>query len=185
MDRLGILAVAAVLTFSPAQAQQVDAIDSLVRDLLGPSGNARQEALDAMLERGELDVVSALIQTLRFLRRDAPAINRALQGLTGEEWTEWHDWMLWQEAHQEVTPYQGFDAFKADIMATIDPNFRLFLYPGVPHDIRLEEITWGGVAALDGIPSLDNPTMIAAADADIQSFGRRCFRATCVGIAPE
>ena len=31
--------------------------------------------------------------------------------------------------------------------------------------IRFEEITWGG-AVFDGIPSLDNPTMIAAPDAD-------------------
>ncbi len=162
--RLGVLAVTAVLAFTPAQAQRVEDVDSLVRDVLGPSGSARQEALDAMLQRGDPDVVPALIQVLRFLRRDAPAINRALQGLTGEEWTQWHDWMLWQEAHPEIKPYAGFDAMKADTMANLDPNFRLFLYAGVPHDIRLEEITWGGVVK-DGIPALVNPELIAPAEA--------------------
>ncbi len=44
-------------------------------------------------------------------------------------------------------------------MASIDPNFRLFLYRDVPHEIRLEEITWGGVVK-DGIPALVNPELI-------------------------
>ena len=49
-------------------------------------------------------------------------------------------------------------------MALIDPNFRLFLQPGVAHEIRLEEITWGGVVK-DGIPALINPTHITPAEA--------------------
>ena len=54
-------------------------------------------------------------------------------------------------------------------MRRIDPEFLRFfgpewVRPGAMR-IRLEEITWGGVA-VDGIPSLDNPTLIAAADAD-------------------
>ena len=72
--------------------------------------------------------------------------------------------MLWQQAHPEITPFEGFDAFKADVMAVIDPDFRLFLKPGVAHEIRLEEIVWGGVKK-DGIPALTNPKHIAAADA--------------------
>ena len=71
---------------------------------------------------------------------------------------------LWQQAHPEIKPFDGFDAFKADVMAVIDPNFRLFLKPGVEHEIRLEEIVWGGVKK-DGIPALTNPKHIAAADA--------------------
>ena len=39
-------------------------------------------------------------------------------------------------------------------MAAIDPNFREFLQPGVAHDIRLEEIAWGGVVK-DGHPGAD------------------------------
>ena len=72
--------------------------------------------------------------------------------------------MLWQQAHPEITPFEGFDAFKADVMAVIDPDFRLFLKPGVAHEIRLEEIVWGGVKK-DGIPALTNPKHIAAAAA--------------------
>ena len=37
----------------------------------------------------------------------------------------------------------------------------MFLYPGVQHEIRLEEIAWGGVLK-DGIPALTNPKFIPA-----------------------
>jgi hypothetical protein len=50
-------------------------------------------------------------------------------------------------------------------MAVIDPEFRRFLYPGVAHAIRLEEILWGGVPK-DGIPALTNPALIRPAEAD-------------------
>jgi hypothetical protein len=65
--------------------------------------------------------------------------------------------MLWKEAHPEITPFDGFDGFKVDVMVEIDFNFRAFLKRGVKHEIRLEEITWGGVLK-DGIPALVNPT---------------------------
>jgi hypothetical protein len=82
--------------------------------------------------------------------------------------------MLWQQAHPEIEPFEGFDAFKADTMAVIDPNFRLFLQPGVAHDIRLEEIVWGGVLK-DGIPALVNPTLIAAGESGYLEDGELVF----------
>ena len=164
----GTAAIVAALLVAPLPAFTQDqapySIETLARDVLGRAGPARQEALAAFEERGELDVVPTLIQALRFLRRDAPAINQTLQALTGEDHTEWHDWMLWQEAHPEIEPHAGFDTIKADVMASIDPNFRVFLYQDVPHEIRLEEITWGGVVK-DGIPALVNPELIEPAAA--------------------
>ena len=92
-------------------------------------------------------------------------IVRTLEALTGAQpGDQWHEWVLWQEAHPEIEPFEGFDAFKADVMALIDPDFRLFLRRGVKHDIRLEEIVWGGVVK-DGIPALTNPTLITPAAA--------------------
>ena len=55
------------------------------------------------------------------------------------------------------------------MFANIDPTFFQFFDPTyTTRDqmrIRLEEITWGGVR-VDGIPSLDNPPLIAAAEAN-------------------
>jgi hypothetical protein len=139
-------------------------VSELVRQVFIPDPLMRQQFLMILRGRDNPDVVPGLIQALRFVEDDG-WIDRTLAGLTGEEsGKSWKEWMLWQQAHPEITPFEGFDAFKADVMAVIDPNFRLFLKPGVKHEIRLEEIVWGGVKK-DGIPALTNPKHIAAADA--------------------
>ena len=139
-------------------------VEELVRQVFAADLRTRQAAQAVLRERGNPDVVPALIQALRFLP-DGESLNETLAALTGDRpGTGWHDWMLWQEGHPEIVPFAGFDAFKADIMARIDSNFRLFLRAGIRHEIRLEEIAWGGVSK-DGIPALVNPTHIDAASA--------------------
>ncbi len=141
------------------------AVDWLARQVFSEVSANRQGALAVLRPRGNPDVVAALIQALRFLDGD-PAIGSTLEVLTGaQNGASWHDWVLWQEAHPEIEPYDGFDELKADIMASLDPNFRLFLRRGVEHDIRLEEIVWGGVTK-DGIPALLNPTHVGPQEAD-------------------
>ena len=140
-------------------------VQRLARQVISADPRHRKAALKALEERGDPDVVPALIQALRFVS-DKAAINATLVALVRERpGTTWHDWMLWQEAHPEIEPFAGFDAYKADAMALIDENFRLFLGPGVKHEIRLEEIAWGGVRK-DGIPALINPTHTGAREAD-------------------
>ena len=142
-----------------------EAVQRLARQVFTSDPQLRKSALEALEERGNPDVVPALIQALRFVP-DQGAINATLVALVREQpGTTWHDWMLWQEAHPEIEPFVGFDAYKADVMANIDENFRLFLRPGIKHDIRLEEIAWGGVRK-DGIPALINPTHTGAAESD-------------------
>src|SRR6516162_4245053 len=55
-------------------------------------------------------------------------------------------------------PGSAYAGFLADLLARIDPQFRRFVYDGIAHEIRMEEIAWGGVL-VDGIPALDNPRM--------------------------
>ncbi len=123
----------------------------------------RHAAIHALRDRGKPDAIAALILALRYFDEDADRLNHALRALTGSEdetRREWADWMLWQEDHPEIEPFAGFDAFKARALIAIDPGFVSFVYPRVKHEIRLEEIVWGGVLK-DGIPSLDNPELIA------------------------
>ena len=54
---------------------------------------------------------------------------------------------------------------KGNYWAGIDPRFAEFLQSDYPSRIRTEEIQWGGVL-VDGIPALDQPAMLTAADAD-------------------
>jgi Protein of unknown function (DUF3179) len=172
-SRIGMarLLAASALALGPALADEAplhdlppEEVSELVRQVFVPDPVMRQQFLMILRGRDNPDVVPGLIQVLQFVDDDG-WIDRTLAGLTGEApGKSWTDWMLWQQAHPEITPFQGFDAFKADVMAVIDPDFRLFLKPGVAHEIRLEEIAWGGVPK-DGIPALTNPKHIAAADA--------------------
>lgn len=150
----------------PLQAQtaeQKDVLDIIPR-LLVDDPSIRKEAVDLLVERGKPDVAAALIQAMRFIRDDG-SFDKALAKLTGEApGKNWGAWMLWQQAHPEIMPFDGFDIFKADLMAALDPNFREFLQAGVKHEIRLEEITWGGVIK-DGIPALTNPKHITPEEA--------------------
>ena len=157
---LPMLALPAVAQDGQPAAAPTGYVAQLAQMVLSRDPIVRGGALAALEARDNPDVVPALIQALRFVG-DGSDINATLRALTGANGIDtWHDWILWQEAHPEIEAFGGFDAFKADAMALIDPNFRLFLGPGVAHDIRLEEIVWGGVAK-DGIPALINPIHVA------------------------
>ena len=145
-----------------------DAVAALSRIIFFGPVARRDEALDALVDRGDLDVAATLILAVRYRGRDA-SILRALRTLTGAEIDDWREAMLWQEARPEIVPHPSFVDIKRDVFDDIDLNFDRFLGDGraAPDrlSIRLEEIVWGG-AYVDGIPPLDQPTMIAAAAAD-------------------
>lgn len=102
-----------------------------------------------------------------------------LRDLTGEDFfaTDGFPWLQWVGDHPEYdAPSALYSWWKGEILSTLDDRFREFLpEDGVAHTIRLEEIVWGGVV-VDGIPSLDNPKVIAPhearyLEADEQVFG--------------
>ena len=161
---LFFLGLSIALHAHAAEAADEEEVGLIAAQVLSDNPETRSTALDVLVERGKPDVAAALIEVMRFIRDDG-SIDRALAKLTGEEpGRDWGDWMLWQQAHPEILPFEDFDAFKADVMAAIDPNFRQFLQPGIKHDIRLEEITWGGVVK-DGIPALTSPKHITPEEA--------------------
>ena len=126
------------------------------------------EALKALGERGNPDVLPSLLLSVRY-RGAHPEVLEVFSKLAGEQVTDWKDAMLWQEAHPEIKPHESYRELKLQIFRRIDPLFLNFLGgdSSLPENmkIRLEEITWGGVS-VDGIPSLDNPKLIGVADAE-------------------
>ena len=169
MRRLPALAAALFLALAApapsARAQTDEAALENALALLSPAAERRLAALAWIRARGKPDMAAALIQMQRFWRND-PVLDALLSDITGAAGKRgWRDWMLWQEGHPEIAPFAGFDTFKAVVLQQIDPNFSAFLGPGTAHEIRLEEIVWGGVAK-DGIPALTNPTLIDPDDAD-------------------
>lgn len=159
-------------TLAPALAAGADAPDigAAVRSLLFRSDLPRGDALRAIAAYEGRDIIPSLIFVLRYTRSAETPLQEALARLAGtHEPRDWFDWMLWQERHPEIVPHPSYVDLKRDIFLSIDPNFAAFLRPRYLErdamEIRLEEITWGGVRK-DGIPSLDNPRLIAAGEAD-------------------
>ena len=152
-------------------AAQSELDDKLVRQLsravvFGELGEV-QTALDLLVARGKTDVVPTMVLALRY-GRDGKAITQALSQLTGTPIVSWKDAMLWQEANADVIPHDSYRDLKLEVFGLIDERFMRFLGDERSKrenmNIRLEEITWGGVV-VDGIPSLDNPKLVEASDA--------------------
>ncbi len=157
---LSIASGAPAATASPASQTEIHALE-----LLSPLESKRLAALNWFRARGNKDAIPALIQTLRFEKNNRREVLEALAELAGEEpGRSWNAWMLWQENNAQVKPFASYAAFKAALYAKLDPFFTLFLHRDVKHEIRLEEIVWGGVVK-DGIPALTNPELVPAAKA--------------------
>ena len=165
-----VLTIAFILGLTgPAAAEDDGMVILHSRGVVFGDLETAQKGLKFLGERGKLDIVPGLIMALRYRRGLDKDINAVLTRLTGHKAEKWHEWMLWQEAHPEIKPHAGYLDIKRDGLGQLDPRYRIFFRIGYdqPDDmrIRLEEIVWGGPRALDGIPSLDFPTMISVADA--------------------
>jgi hypothetical protein len=79
----------------------------------------------------------------------------------GSDVGSWRRW-VWSLPYQ---PHSRYGEFKGRLYASLDPRFAEFFVPPVKSSIRLDEVQWGGVA-VNGIPPLDHPVMIDAAEAD-------------------
>lgn len=169
---------------TPGTSMTDDEVARLSELALFGSGTARMDALGRLAARGDPDVAATLITALRYRRDVTLETPFAFQAVTGSEAGTWFDAMLWQQAHPEVVPHPSYRTLKLDLLKRLDPNFLRFLGEdrSLPAnlDIRLEEITWGGVK-VDGIPSLDNPAMTPAAEADWLQDGDLVFGVAIAG----
>ncbi len=164
-----VVAVFASLCTSHGRAgEAIDPVAVQSRALIfGTSGEVR-DALTGLRNRGKADVAAAMILAMRYNRAAGRNISIALTDLTGHRADRWFDWMIWQERHPEITPHDTYADLKLEVFQRVDPAFRRFFPDGETLDrmrIRLEEVSWGGVA-VDGIPALDNPELIRSAEAD-------------------
>jgi len=144
---------------------------SLLFNLSEGSRSEAKAALEQILAANDQRFVSVLIELTRFRQigliqtLDATTIVDSLEALSGQSFGgDWGGWITWYGG-TDLTPPPGFTSWKGRLLANIDANFGLFLQDSQPSKIRVEEIQWGGVV-LDGIPALDNPHMLPAAEAD-------------------
>lgn len=78
----------------------------------------------------------------------------------GEDTDAWREW-VWSMPY---APHPDYAEFKGRLYALLDPRFVVFFRSDVQPTIRLDEIQWGGVS-INGIPPLDHPRHVPAAEA--------------------
>ena len=166
-----VLALAA-----PAATQQPAARDAhpdiqLFLDAGVPGGPRSREALPQIGTQWR-DGYAGMVWDLAWLLRPPSrgfvhffSLIGFLQEQTGQRFggdlASWQRW-IWA---QPYNPHPDHGFFKGQWYSQIDPRFAEFFPRGVTSLIRLDEIEWGGVG-VNGIPPLEYPARIAAADAD-------------------
>lgn len=137
-------------------------------------------AIDRILEFHDRRFIAVFIELMR--AAEAGLISpsgyipfvKALETLSDQELgPDWPAWVEWYGG-TDLEPPPGFTSWKGALLSKIDPGFGEFLQETVPARIRVEEIQWGGVV-IDGIPALNNPQMIPAAQADYLEPGEPVF----------
>ena len=155
----------------------------------GRTGNRTYEALAEVRQNGDVSLVAALVESMRFQStanaREATA--DVLRALTGEAYggEDWKQWMEWLGRHRaEYPPPDGYLDWKINLLSEISPRFRRFLSPAREGAIAVDptELVWGGVLP-DGIPDIRNPTMLTPDEADFLAPDERVFGVAVNGDA--
>lgn len=148
----------------------------LLARLTSGSEAERRAAARGLRESGDASLVPGLVDAYFFLPRDQRAEALVvLAALTGEKAGDrYHDWAALLARRQDLVARPGYLAWKAGLLARIDRRYPSLLYEGAPLRLRLEEVVWGGVG-VEGIPALDRPAHVAAAQAGYLTGAERVF----------
>ncbi|HEX9636823.1 MAG TPA: DUF3179 domain-containing protein [Acidobacteriota bacterium] len=148
----------------PPRAPAGDAVHAPLLDLMSPNPMTRSAASETLKQLGPRSAIPTLIELLRYRTPDKELVIRTLETISGQSYqSDWEAWVSWL-GRTELEPHPGYVAIKSWLLSFIDPRFAEFIYPGVAHTIRLEEVIWGGVK-VEGIPALEQPPMIGAEEA--------------------
>lgn len=107
---------------------------------------------------------------------------RFLEDRTGQQFgpdvTRWRDW-VWSHPYD---PHAEYGTFKGRLYGQLDPRFQEFFRAPLRSSIRLDEVDWGGVA-VNGIPPLNYPRHVSAADAGYLEDDNIVFGVFVDGVA--
>jgi hypothetical protein len=142
-------------------------VPALLSALTEGDAAAVKAALVRIEETGDTRFVPVLIEIVHANQLGLAArhgyndVVVSLEHLTGTALGgDWYAWAEWYQGSELGAP-PGFTNWKGSLLARIDPRFAEFLDGELPIRIRPAEIDWGGVA-VEGIPALDDPAVVAA-----------------------
>lgn len=137
-----------------------------ITGLFSDQAKTRRETAASLRATNDASLVPALVDALFFIHRsNRRTVYDVLEELADARPKQsYYDWVEYVGAHPELEPAAGYLVWKRSLLMNIDKRYKTVLYDNAPTRIRLEEIVFGGVP-LDGIPSIDNPMMVPAAEA--------------------
>ena len=164
----GAIFLLASSTDAGAQARAAESPPPVALFVEAASSDASvsERALDALGAVWKDAFTPLLVDLARFMPRTGARarivafLERQTKQRFGDDLGRWREWM-WSLPYE---PHPDYTTFKRELYGRIDPKMRLFFPAGAAASIRLDEIDWGGVR-VNGIPPLDHPRVIAAADA--------------------
>ena len=166
MRAIILLLTGAALLASPSRLAAQTPIEAFWALVSGTS--IEMEAADQLIMDYWDDAhASILVELMRYVpdetsrRRIISVLERGTGQRLGRDLEGWWEW-IWRT---DPGTHPEYAAFKAELYRTLDPSFEEYFDGDPPANIRLDEVRWGGVGR-DGIPPLDHPTMIPAAEAD-------------------
>ena len=140
-------------------------LDAVMDRLIHPDQGTRDAALAELSRIGHPAAVPALLDVMYFDGFLDSRVSQLLERLTGQRFGhDWREWVEWLQKQEGLVPHRDYAAWKGRLLSRIDPAFGRFIYAGVKHRVRVEEIVWGGVRK-DGIPALTNPRHVMPAQA--------------------
>ena len=113
---------------------------------------------------------AAMIFEMSYIFRDTPLVSQRLLRFLGQRTRQGfgQDLVAWQKYLWNLpdAPHAEYAQFKGQIYAYLDPRMQAFFPPDrpTPTRIRLDQVQWGGVR-VNGIPPLEKPAMVPAAEA--------------------
>ena len=166
MRAIILLLTGAALLASPSRLVAQTPIEAFWALVSGTS--LEMEAADQLIMDYWDDAhASILVELMRYVpdeasrRRIVSVLERGTGQRHGRDLEGWWEW-IWRT---DPGTHPEYAAFKAELYATLDPSFAEYFDGDPSANIRLDEIRWGGVGR-DGIPPLDHPKIITAAEAD-------------------
>ena len=143
----------------------------LMYQLSSAIGSENIEAVDTILAKNDTRFIAVFLELMRANQIGLSVSTNfglaidSLESLSGQSFGD--DWPAWVEWYgkTDLVPPPNFTGWKGQLLGQVDPGFAEFLQDDFPSTVRTEEIMWGGVM-VDGIPALDNATMITADQED-------------------
>lgn len=140
-----------------------------ILNMMSKEKDERREAATNLLQLEDASFAPAMVDVLFYMPRSARGeMIEILEETTGHKAGDaYYDWVEYIGKRSELKSPPGYIKFKVALLSLIDPRYKQILYTGVFLKIRPEEIVWGGVK-LDGIPPIEAPKFIEAAEAKLK-----------------